>query len=168
MPPTVDMNSSPPPSRRNPWPLGIVVFLIVFAAFTLGLVVLSLRNNVELVSADYYDREIRYQEEIHRQHRTRALPEAASASYNAAQHTLTVNLPSAHARRAVSGEIHLYRPAAAAADRRIALQLDPQGRQTLDTRGLSDGLWRVRVNWRVDGEDFAFDEKVVIGHREPG
>jgi hypothetical protein len=162
------MNTPPAQSRRNPWPLGIILFLIVFAVFTVGLVVVSLRNNVELVSADYYDREIRYQEEINRQQRTHALPDAASATYDVAQHTLTVALPATHASLPVTGEIHLYRPAAAAADRRIALEPDPRGRQTLDTRGLSDGLWRVRVNWRVDGEDFAFDEKVVIGHREPG
>ncbi len=55
-----------------------------------------------------------------------------------------------------------------ASDRRIALQPDAQGRQTLDTRELSAGLWRLRVHWRVDGEDFAFDEKLVIGARQPG
>ncbi|OQB92790.1 MAG: FixH [Verrucomicrobia bacterium ADurb.Bin118] len=162
------MNPARPVSRRNPWPLGIGIFLVLFAVFTLGLVFLSVRNDMELVSTDYYDREIRYQEEIHRQQRTQALPETVAAIYDAAQNTLTITLPAAHAHRAVSGEIHLYRPAGAASDRRIALQPDAQGRQTLDTRELSAGLWRLRVHWRVDGEDFAFDEKLVIGARQPG
>ena len=148
---------------RNLWPVGIVVTFALFIAGTAALVVLSTRSNVELVHPDYYKEELRFQEQINQREHTRALSEPVRVTYDAEQRRLTLALPAAHAAALATGEIQLYRPSSAGMDRRVALQLDAQGRQTLDAASLSDGLWRVHVTWRVGDEDFAFDEKVVIG-----
>jgi nitrogen fixation protein FixH len=154
-------NASPP--SRNFWPIGLVVAFGVFIAGTVGLVVLSARTPSELVSADYYDRELRYQDDIDRRARTQALKGQVRVAYDADRRQLTLALPAVHAARRAEGEIHLYRPSAAGLDRRVTLEVDSRGQQTLDAATLSDGLWRVRVTWRVGGEDFSCDEKVIIG-----
>jgi nitrogen fixation protein FixH len=163
MPENADMNELAPSGKRNFWPVGILVTFAVFVAGTVGLVVLSARNNVDLVRPDYYEQELRFQEQFNRRARTQALPQPVRVTYDTAQRRLTLALPAAHAAAHVAGEIQLYRPSSAGMDRRVPLQLDAQGRQTLDTAALSDGLWRVRVAWRVGNEDFAFDEEVVLG-----
>jgi hypothetical protein len=144
-----------------------VAAFVVFVAGTAGLVVMSTRNNVELVSPNYYEQELRFQDQINRRGRAQTLQGQVRVSYDAAQRVLTLALPPAHAAVHAAGDIVLYRPSAAGLDRRVALDLDVQGRQTLDARSLSDGLWWVRVTWRVGNEDFAFDEKVIIGQHKP-
>jgi len=128
---------------------------------------MSTRNTVELVSPDYYSQELQFQDQIDRCEHTAALRGQVQVAYDAAHRALTLALPAAHAAAHATGEIQLYRPSAAGLDRRVALNLDTQGHQSLDARTLSDGLWRVRVTWRVGEEDFAFDEKVIIGQPKP-
>ena len=163
----VEMNVNPASPSRNFWPIGISAAFVVFIAGTAGLIVLSTRNNVELVSPDYYEQELRFQNQINRRERTQALQEQVRVAYDAAQHVLTLALPVTHATAHATGEIQLYRPSSAGLDRRIALRLDAHGHQTLDVRALDGGFWRVRVTWRVGQEDFAFEEKVVIGQHKP-
>lgn len=162
----VEMNANSAAPSRNFWPIGVAAAFGVFLTGTAGLVVMSTRENVELVGADYYEQELRFQDQINRRGRAETLQGQVHVSYDAAQRVLTIALPPAHAAMHASGEIVLYRPSAAGLDRRVALDLDAQGRQTLDARSMSDGLWWVRVTWRAGNEDFAFDEKVVIGQRK--
>jgi len=156
-----------PVENRNLWPVGIVATFAVFIAGTAGLVVLSARNNVELVRPDYYEQELRFQEQINRRERVQALAEPARVAYDATQRRLTLALPAAHAAAHATGEIQLYRPSSSGLDRRVPLQLDAQGQQTVDAAALHQGLWRVRVTWRVGDEDFAFDDTVVIAPAKP-
>lgn len=149
--------------NRNWWPAGIVATFIMFVGGTAGLVVLSARNSVDLVRPDYYEQELRFQEQINGRSQAMALSEPVRVAYDAGQRRLTLTLPVAHAAAHATGEIQLYRPSSAGMDRHVALQLDSQGRQTLDAAALSDGLWRVRLSWRVGDEHFACEEKVIIG-----
>ena len=161
------MKAVPLTSSRNLWPFGIAAAFGVFVTGTAGLVVMSTYNNVELVSPDYYDQEIHFQDQIDRRENTSALGGQIELGYDEGQRFLTLALPAAHAGARITGEIQLYRPSAADLDRRVGLQLDAQGRQSLDARALSDGLWHVRVTWRVGEKSFAFDKKVVIGKQKP-
>ena len=65
----------------------------------------------------------------------------------------------------LTGSIQLYRPSAAEQDRKLALALDAAGTQSVDTLGLSDGLWRIRISWTANGADYFADEKVVIARK---
>ena len=48
----------------------------------------------------------------------------------------------------------------------MALALDPERRQRLDTTHLAHGLWKVRVEWTAAGQEFYADRAIVIGtHR---
>ena len=148
---------------RNLWPLGLLAAFGLFISGTIALIVLSARTQTDLVSPDYYERELRYQEDIDRRTRTQALEGQVRVRYDADRRQLTLALPAAHAAKRVEGEIQLYRPSAAGLDRRVPLEVDSHGQQTLDATTLSDGFWRVRVTWRVGGEEFSFDEKVIVG-----
>ena len=146
---------------RNLWPAGIIAAFVLFIAGTVGLVVLSAHNHVELVSPDYYERELRYQEQINRRERTQALPDQARVSYDAAQGSIVVALPAAQAR-AAQGRIQLYRPSDARLDRDLPLALDSNGIQHLDAKQLHAGPWNIRVQWSVAGEEFFLNRSIVI------
>jgi hypothetical protein len=48
-------------------------------------------------------------------------------------------------------------------DRAVKLAPDVKGVQRLDAAGLAPGLWKVRVSWTFDRQDYFLDEKVVVG-----
>jgi len=150
-------------TTRNLWPLGIILTLVVFFAGTVGLIVMACSQRVDLVSPDYYERELKFQGQIDRVERTHRAPSQASVAYDAAGQCITVSLPADQAGREINGRIELYRPSAAGLDRAVKLAPDSKGVQRLDAAGLAPGLWKVRVSWTVEQQDYFLDEKVVVG-----
>ena len=148
-------------TNRNFWPLGIIAVFLCFAAGMTTMVVLACRSNTDLVSHDYYEQEIRFQGRIDSLNRTKGLH--ASARYDVAGKSLLITLPAEHADKAVSGQIQLYRPAAAGLDQQFKLEPDAKGRQTLDLAALQNGLWKVRIAWTVSGQDYFLEQKIVVG-----
>jgi nitrogen fixation protein FixH len=150
-------------TTRNLWPLGIITTFALFFAGTVGLVVMAFSQKVDLVSADYYEQELKFQGRIDRIERTRSAATQGSAAYDAAWQCITVSLPAAQAGHEVSGRIELYRPSAAGLDRTVNLTPDASGVQRVDAAGLVPGLWKVRVSWTVEHQDYFLDQKVVVG-----
>jgi hypothetical protein len=95
--------------------------------------------------------------------RTRQLGAQASVAYDPVGKCIRIALPAEQARQHVSGRIQLYRPSQAGLDRQVKLNLDPKGSQQLDAAGLVPGLWKVRVSWTVQGQDYFIDQVVVVG-----
>ena len=133
----------------------------LFVPATAGLIVLALANRHELTRPDYYEEELRHQRQMDSAARTRALGEAVSVSFEPVQHRLTVTLPSLHAQHGAKGQVRLYRPSAAGLDREQPLALDPAGVQVLDVPDLRPGLWKVRVAWTVDGQDYQLEQNLT-------
>lgn len=141
------LNPNPTVTSWNPWPAGIVGFLVFFFGATLGLVGVAVRQPADLVGRDYYEQEIRYQSQIDRVSRARALPGVLSASYDPAAGALRVALPGIPAGERASGEIRLYRPSDPALDRRMPLAVGAEGVQWVSAPRLTPGLWRAQVTW---------------------
>jgi hypothetical protein len=154
-------NSDAAPSARSPWPYAIIGWFALFGTAMAAWVVVAVRNDMDLVSADYYDREIRHQQQIDRQSRTLPVQSQVKMNYDAVRHSHAIALPVAHANQA-RGKITFYRPSNAKLDRETKLALNSTGEQTVDTKPLQPGLWKVRVQWTVSGEEFYFDQTVVI------
>ncbi len=149
-------------STFNPWPLGIVLALVLFGVGTAGLVVIACTQRSDLVRADYYDQEIQHQAQIDRLDRTQRIAPGAQVTYDAEAHRLVLSLPVDQARRQPEGEIYLYRPSTSALDRRVHLDLDASGHQLLEANDLVPGLWRVKISWRLDHEEYALDQRLVV------
>jgi hypothetical protein len=148
---------------RNLWPLGIIVTFVLFFAGTVGLVVMACSQKVDLVSADYYEQELKFQGRIDRAERARHAATQAAVTYDAAARCITLSLPTDQAGHEVSGRIELYRPSASGLDRAVKLEPDIKGVQRVDASGLVPGLWKVRVSWTVEDQDYFLDQKVVVG-----
>ncbi|MBI5775004.1 MAG: FixH family protein [Verrucomicrobia bacterium] len=146
---------------RNPWPYAITAWFVVFISGIVAWVAFAMRQSSELVRSDYYEHEIRYQQQIERLGRTQPVAAQATAAYDPVQQRITVTVPDGHAARA-TGVIHFYRPSDAKLDRRLPLNVDTAGTQTMDAKALRPGLWKVRVQWKVGGEEFFFDRPILI------
>lgn len=151
-----------PRPGRNLWPWGIGAAFALFITGTAGLIVLAAFHRPELVTPDYYEREIRYQQTYESRERARALGAETDVTFDPTARRLVVHLPARHVAASLVGTIHLYRPAAAGADRKVPLAPDAKGRQELDARDLAPGLWRVRVEWRHADQAYSLERTLVI------
>jgi hypothetical protein len=142
--------------KKNPWPYAIIAYFAVFITAMASWITFAVRNDMELVRKDYYEADLKFQQQLDKLARTRELRRDISVRLEGP--TLALVLPKTDAQ----GEVHLYRPSNAKLDRRLPLQLDAQGRQAIDIARLQSGLWKLRVSWQSHGEDFYFDEPIVI------
>jgi nitrogen fixation protein FixH len=150
-------------SKRNLWPLGVILAFALFIPATAGLIVLACTHKEDLVNASYYEQEIKFQGQLDRLSRTRELGAQSSVTYDTGAKHIRISLPAEHARQHATGLIQLYRPSEAGLDRQLPLLLDATGSQLLAAAALRPGLWKVRVSWTAGGMEYALDEKVVIG-----
>ena len=150
-------------SKTNPWPLAIIAYFIGFMTFTVLIVGYLSHQKMDLVRGDYYDDEIRYQEQLDRLNRTEGIKDQVSVGYDRARDSITVKLPPAEAQMKIDGRIRLYRPSDESLDQEITLALNTDGTQTVDAKPLRAGLWKVRVYWSVNGQDYYFTDSVIIG-----
>ncbi|MGP8201532.1 MAG: FixH family protein [Limisphaerales bacterium] len=146
---------------KNPWPVGLVVFFIVFASYIVGFVIFASRQKMDLVRADYYDQEIRFQKQIDRVQRSAPILADADINYDRAGDVVTVRLPSVK-DELIGGTVSFYRPSDAALDNSVELGLDPAGQQSMSVRSLCAGLWKVRVQWKMSGQEYYFEKPIVI------
>jgi nitrogen fixation protein FixH len=158
------MTSSSPGRRCDPWPITIIAFFALFISFLASFIVFASRQHVDLVREDYYEEELRFQQQLDRVKRTQGSGQSASVAYSADQHCIAVRLPFATAEN-MTGRIHLYRPSDAKLDCDWPLIVDSQGQQRLDASQLQAGLWRVRVQWLRNGQEYYCDQAVVVPHR---
>ena len=148
---------------RNYWPFGIATAFGFFILGTIALIVIAVGNSTELVAADYYEQELRFQGQLDRVKRVQNLPVKVTVNYDAATCAIRISLPADHA--SAQGDIHLYRPSTAGLDQCANLQLDANGTQSVGAAKLRPGLWKVKVRWTAGGQDYALEETVVVGAR---
>jgi hypothetical protein len=147
----------------SPWPYAIVTYFIVFTAAMSVWTLYAVHQKMDLVRTDYYEEEMRYQKHLDRLNRTQPLRREVQVAYDASQQVITIQLPSAHVRPDMTGQIRLYRPSDANLDRHLPLQVNARGIQNLDAKSLHAGLWKVRVQWKAGGEEYFFDQPVTVG-----
>ena len=142
------------------WGTKITLVYVLFASGTITMVVIAMRQPVDLVSPDYYERSL-------------AVDARSNALANAAALRGRFSVAEVDDRRAIeirwpaemtgaAGTIGLYRPSNAAHDRAIAIAPDAAGRQTIALTGLQPGLWRVNIDWTFEGRQFAATTEVHV------
>jgi hypothetical protein len=146
----------------NPWPYGIIATFVVFIASFAAVITFICQHRMDLVSADYYEQEIRFQNRLDEMNRTAGLRAATQITFDPATSLLRVALPAAHAAGRPEGRLHLYRPSAAGLDRELKLFTDAAGTQHFNISDLQPGQWKARLHWRANGQDYFTEEPLII------
>lgn len=142
---------------KNPWPIGITLFFVVFAGGIAAFVVAALRKPDGLVRSDYYEHEIAYQQQIDKELRTAQAGAKSPAAFVPGT-GLVVALPAG----AAEGSVELYRPSDAAMDRTIPYAPGPDGRLVIPPAAIAPGVWRVRINWKQDGHACYAENRIQV------
>jgi nitrogen fixation protein FixH len=143
------------------WGVGITIVYTLFALGTVGVVAFAMTQPVDLVSDDYYEQSLVYDQRIAAIENGDALGPAVVVAIEAGTRSLRVELPVADASRA-HGEVNLYRPSTIGADRTFALALDAAGTQRIPLTGLASGIWRARLRWTEGSRTFYREQVVTV------
>lgn len=146
-------------TKFNPWPFGIVFAFVVFISGMAAFVVVASRQQDSLVEKNYYESELKFQDQINNAARAKAAGAAISRS---SEGNVVIQLPVAQLAQKISGAIELYRPSAAKLDQSIVLTPDATGAQIVDVTKLVPGAWGVRVKWNAGGENYFLEQKIKI------
>ena len=141
------------------WGTGIVIAFAIFMAVTVSTAVYMMNQDVNLVADDYYDQEIKYQQQIDRIKRTNKLDEKNIITFNGS--VINVTIPESLINKDLTGEVYFYRPSDQTSDIKIPLYTDTLGFQVIPVTSLEKGLWSVKVNW-LTGENEYFAEKRIF------
>lgn len=134
----------------------IFVTFILFAGFIGTLVTICVRQDISLVSKDYYKEELAYQQQIERMQNTAQLQSKPQISV--AGHQLTVTFDSLYFIE--KGKVNVFRPSDASMDRNFELAASDGPSYAYSLSGLNSGMYRVKLFWSMSGKHF-YQEEII-------
>ncbi|RDV13564.1 nitrogen fixation protein FixH [Pontibacter diazotrophicus] len=143
------------------WPYAIIAAIVLFMGYIIFFVVQAMNQDVDLVSKDYYEQEIAFQDHIDMVGRTKAVGDVA-INYKPENHAILLQLPESFAGQHISGRVNLFRPSDDRLDQEVPLQLGRDLSQLVETEKLEKGLWKVRVNFSAGEETYYTEETIQL------
>ena len=141
------------------WGVGIIIFYAVFILFLVGNLIFSSLQKTELVSDDYYQKEVVFQQQIDKSNREKKLTEHIKLTQGTS--TLALQFPKSQGI-GISGDIYFYKASDQKLDKNIKIKLTDENLQVIDTREYSKGLWKVKINWSSGGVTYYNEESVIL------
>ncbi len=142
------------------WGTGIVIAIITFMTFILVMVFMMSTNKKfdhDLVTPDYYQKELAYQEEIDAEKNANALTTRITAKHTPKGILLT--FPEEMYNTKVKGTVFLYRPSNKKLDFNLPLVLS-NAQMLIPENRLLDGRWNITVSWELNGKKYLFKDKI--------
>ena len=140
---------------------GYKIFM-AYAVFALGILFLAYKashQSFDLVTENYYEAELKYQDVIDQKSRVAQLSEAPKIQHTV--NTISVQLPKEFADKAVDGELYLYRPSDATKDVRKAFS-STTGFCELNLGKDLSGSYDVKLSWQSEGKRFFQEQKIFF------
>ncbi len=143
------------------WPVGLTVFLILFAGSLIGFLFYSSTLRFDLVEENYYQKGLEFQQKIDQKKRADTLPQNLKWEIEDGGN-LHLYFPENVSGKQITGKVLLFRPSDARLDRVFPIKPSANGDQYINLRGFANGLWRIKIQWQMDGQDYYFEEAITL------
>ena len=143
------------------WGKGIVVGLSLFMGFILYLVITLSTNNkysFDLVTEEYYAKEMAYQTEIDAEKNTHNLTSKIMGERTAAGWMLS--FPEELKSGMVKGTVTLYRPSNEKLDFELPLSLN-ESKMLIPANKMIDGRWNIIISFNQNGEEYLYKKSII-------
>jgi hypothetical protein len=141
------------------WGIKILIVYVVFIAGILLMVFKSSTQKSDLVTTDYYAKELKYQEKIDEMNRVAAL--SAPVEYVIKDNSLIIAFPKDFAGKKLVGEVILYCPSDENKDIKKSFSLQDESLQ-LNLPAVNSGLYELHLSWQDGGVTYYFEKKIFI------
>lgn len=132
----------------------IVVAFILFAMFIGTLVTVCIREDVNLVSPDYYEEELAHGQKMTALANAYSLERKPEISFGAEG----VRISYENFSRMESGELKILRPGDKKLDHLFEIQPTTKNEMAFDVRDYAPGLYRIQMKWKMDGKEYMIEE----------
>jgi hypothetical protein len=140
------------------WGKWIVVAFVLFAAFIGTLVTVCVRQDISLVSKEYYKEELEFEKQIARVKNVTQLQKKPEIVVNQG----TVQVVFDRFQEMENGKLTLFRPSDSAKDKTFELVQTLAHIQTYSTIALMPGMYRAKLEWSMNGKEFYLEEIVYL------
>ena len=144
------------------WGTGIVLAFVAFIAFIMYFVVLSTRDpasNHDLVTEDYYRKELKYQEDLDAARNLEEIEGGVTATIT--DKGLEIEFPGFMNPEKIRGKVSLYRPSNKQLDFETPIQISNKHLLIPKSR-LLDGRWDIRVYWTYEGKPYLYRQRLTF------
>ena len=156
------MTEPSPPRKRELWPIAIATVLVLFVIGVVAVAVYSTTQRTDLVVRDYYDAGLAYQEQVESAQRAGEGGAPFVVTRLAMPRGIRLDFADRFRNQPMTGTITLYRPSNADYDRKLELSLDGEAHQLIEMKSLPKGLWKVKVAWVLEGQEYYHEADFVL------
>ncbi|MCO6501050.1 MAG: FixH family protein [Vicingus serpentipes] len=139
------------------WGAGAFIFFGAFVIFMFGLVYLASQQSHELVTENYYEKELAFKETLKKQEQTKKLTEQLSC--NIKENQLIVKFPK-EVTQPISGKLFFFKPSNEKNDQTIPFET-ATNEHIVDITTFSSGMYKLKIDWQTQ-EVAYFNEKVIV------
>ena len=130
------------------WGWGIAIFYGIFLVLAIGSAIYTSTLDYFLVSEDYYQEGIEYQDQIDKVKRTNELGKSVNWSYNQNSQVIQFLYPT----ELSAGKVVFYRPSNSNLDKYLKIDSNGNSRQYVNVQNWQKGLWKIKVDWEMNNE----------------
>ncbi|MEW6194032.1 MAG: FixH family protein [Bacteroidota bacterium] len=141
------------------WGSGIAVIYILFVVILVTTVAIFMKEDVHLVTDEYYTKELAYQQQIDKINRTSKLQQ--QLEINIDRENVNLLFPTIFKHSDLSGTIHFYRPSNLEKDFVVKVEPDSANKQIVTTSKMEKGLWKLKVDWNVNNISY-YNEQILV------
>jgi len=146
--------------KKINWGTGIVISIIIFMIISVSMMLIFINQKVDLVTENYYEKTLVYQEQIDIKKRTAELKEDVEINYDG--NNINIIFPKSILNEISSGEIYFYRPSDSNQDFIIPLRINDEGEQSLSASEIAKGFWKIGISWIMNKEDYLTEKSIII------
>lgn len=139
------------------WGHKLVLFAILFMVFIFTMITFMIRQNVELVESDYYEKGIKFQDKIDKLNAIKGLDHAIK--FDSLKNELVFETAMGGN---ISGVLKLYRPSDSKMDTQIPFTLNEEGRFAYNVSSLAKGPWKFTFEWIVGTQSMAVEKEIIL------
>lgn len=141
------------------WGKWIVVSFVLFAVFIATLVTVCVREDISLVTRDYYKDELVYQSQLDR------MNNAARLDHKPVISVMTNKLLKIEfnvSEKVEKGELQLFCPSNARFDRHFEIASNADNEQFFPIDNLQKGMYRAKLSWTMSGKEYYVEEIIHL------
>ena len=144
--------------KKINWGWGIALFYGGFVLFMLFMVWCTSLMQPELVTADYYGKELKYQEQLDKIKRTNILREPLK--WTVINNKVMLNFPNDIKGKNATANILFYRPDNSLRDFNVTCNADSAGVCVVSSKKFRHGVYKMQVDWSA-GKETYYNEGVI-------
>ncbi len=141
------------------WGYRVTIITFSFVCFMTCMVIAAFRQDFDLVTEDYYGKELQFQSQIDKQINQQHLKGNITCEQN--KEELKLLFPTDFKGQPITGKVLLFRPSDAAKDLSLVLMTNGEAFK-ISKKELFSGLYAVQIDYKVAGKLYYFEQDIMI------